>query len=91
MSYFVCPHCGERTEIFSYGGGQLAAEKLGVPFLGEIPIDPAIRQGGDTGRPILIADPDSPQSLAFLRLTRSLAAQVSDQIRRSTQLNIIMD
>lgn len=47
MSFFVCGHCGERTDIFSHGGGERAAEKLGIPFLGRIPIDPAIRDGGD--------------------------------------------
>ena len=52
MSYYVCGKCGERTEIFSYGGGERAAEKLGLPFLGRIPIDPAIRAGGDSGMPI---------------------------------------
>lgn len=65
MSYFLCGHCNHRTEIFSHGGGERAAEKLGVPFLGNIPIDPAIREGGDTGRPIAIADPGSPQAKAF--------------------------
>jgi len=62
MSYFLCGHCGERTEIFSHGGGERAAAKLGVPFLGRIPIDPAIRDGGDSGLPIVVADPVSPQS-----------------------------
>ncbi len=48
MSYFLCPHCNERTEIFAHGGAHKMAEKLGVPFLGEIPLDVAIRVGGDT-------------------------------------------
>ncbi len=65
MSYFLCGHCNHRTEIFSHGGGERAAKKLGVPFLGNIPIDPAIREGGDTGQPIAIADPGSPQAKAF--------------------------
>ena len=76
MSYFVCGHCGERTEIFSYGGGERAAEKLGVPFLGRIPIDPAIRSGGDTGMPIVVADPASPQATAF----REIAAKIADAL-----------
>jgi len=74
MSYFVCGHCNERTEIFSYGGGERAAEKLGVPFLGRIPIDPAIRDGGDSGHPIVVADPESPQAEAF----RTIAQKVID-------------
>src|SRR3989337_978658 len=56
MSFFLCPHCGERTDIFSHGGGEAAAKKLGVPFLGEVPIDLKIRAGGDAGRPILVDD-----------------------------------
>lgn len=90
MSYFDCPHCNQRTDIFSHGGGREAAEKLGVPFLGEVPIDPAIRQGGDNGMPFLVSQPTSTQALAFLRLTRSLAAQISVQKKRASQLNIIM-
>ena len=72
MSYFVCGHCSERTEIFSHGGGERAAEKLGVPFLGRIPIDPAIRDGGDNGRPIVVADPGSPQAEAFRTIAQKL-------------------
>ena len=76
MSYFVCGHCGERTEIFSTGGGERAAEKFGVPFLGRIPIDPAIRAGGDSGTPIMIADPASPQSKAFKEIATALDARL---------------
>jgi ATP-binding protein involved in chromosome partitioning len=72
MSYFLCGHCNHRTEIFSHGGGERAAEKLGVPFLGNIPIDPAIREGGDTGQPITIADPGSPQAKAFRDIAMKL-------------------
>ena len=72
MSYFMCGHCGERTEIFSHGGGQRAAEKLGVPFLGCIPIDPAIRDGGDSGHPIVVADPASPQAAAFREIAKKV-------------------
>ncbi len=70
MSFFVCGHCGERTDIFSTGGGERAAEKLGVPFLGRIPIDPAIRDGGDSGHPIVTAHPESPQAAAFRDITQ---------------------
>lgn len=79
MSYFVCPHCKEQTEIFSRGGGKKASERLGVPFLGEVPIDTAIRVGGDQGTPIVVSDPESPQSEAFRKLARTLAAQISMQ------------
>ena len=77
MSYYVCKHCGEREEIFSHGGGRRAAEKLGVPFLGAIPIDPAIRVGGDEGMPIVVAQPDSPQAKAF----QDIAAKIADELK----------
>jgi ATP-binding protein involved in chromosome partitioning len=76
MSHFVCGHCGERTEIFSYGGGEQAAKKFDVPFLGRVPLDPAIREGGDTGNPIVVKDPKSPQTQAFLQIVRSLVSQI---------------
>ena len=76
MSFFVCGHCGERTEIFSHGGGERAAEKLGIPFLGRIPIDPAIRAGGDTGLPIVVANPESRPARAFKDIAAKLAAKI---------------
>ncbi|MET0515866.1 MAG: Mrp/NBP35 family ATP-binding protein [Nitrospiraceae bacterium] len=75
MSHFICGHCGERTDIFSHGGGERAAEKLGIPFLGRVPIDPAIREGGDLGRPLVIANPDSPQAKAFHEIAAKIAAR----------------
>jgi len=77
MSHFVCGHCGERTEIFSYGGGERAAQKHGVPFLGRVPIDPAIRDGGDSGHPIVTADPASPQAAAFRDIAQKLVTQLA--------------
>jgi ATP-binding protein involved in chromosome partitioning len=65
MSYFACPHCGERTEIFSYGGARREAVKLGVEFLGEIPLDAAIRETSDEGRPIVVSSPDSPHAKTY--------------------------
>lgn len=76
MSYYICGHCGDRAEIFSHGGGQRAAEKLGVPFLGAIPIDLAIRAGGDEGMPIVAANPDSPQAKTF----RDIAAKIAEAL-----------
>jgi ATP-binding protein involved in chromosome partitioning len=66
MSYFLCPHCGERTDIFAHGGAKRTSEAMGVPFLGEIPLDPGIREGGDHGKPIVAVQPESPQAQAFL-------------------------
>ena len=77
MSYFLCPHCGERTEIFGHGGGRIAAEELGLEFLGEIPLDVKTRVGGDTGVPITESDPDSAQAQAFLRVAEQVAARCS--------------
>lgn len=76
MSYFVCGHCGERTEIFSTGGGERAAQKFEIPFLGRIPIDPSIREGGDMGTPIVANDPSSPQASAFLQIAKTLVANI---------------
>jgi ATP-binding protein involved in chromosome partitioning len=76
MSYFICRHCGEREEIFGHGGGQKTAEMLGVPFLGEVPIDPKVVVGGDTGEPIVVSDPQSPASAAFRELARHVVEQV---------------
>ncbi|HET7435937.1 MAG TPA: Mrp/NBP35 family ATP-binding protein [Thermoanaerobaculia bacterium] len=76
MSYFICRHCGEREEIFGHGGGKKTAEMLGVPFLGEVPIDPRVVVGGDTGAPIVATDPDSPASLALREVARQVVAQV---------------
>ena len=77
MSYYVCAHCGTREEIFSHGGGQRAAEKLGIPFLGSIPIDPAIRAGGDSGMPIVVGEPDSPQTKAFMGIAEKIQARLA--------------
>ncbi len=77
MSYFICSHCGQRENIFDAGGGLRASKELNVPFLGEIPIDTNIRIGGDVGRPIVEADPKSPQSQIITRIAKNLAAQIS--------------
>ncbi len=77
MSYFICPHCGERSEIFSFGGGERTSEAYNVPFLGRVPLETQIREGGDTGHPIVASDPDSPAAKAFLEMAQALAARVS--------------
>ena len=77
MSFFLCPQCGERSDIFSHGGGEAASRKLDVPFLGEVPIDLKIRTGGDIGKPILIEAPESNQSKVFIEIAEQLAARIS--------------
>jgi ATP-binding protein involved in chromosome partitioning len=77
MSYFVCPHCGDRTEIFGHGGARNAAEDLGLEFLGELPLDPATRTGADQGGPIVETAPESPQAAAFIDVAKQVAARCS--------------
>ena len=77
MSYFVCPTCQHEADIFGHGGGEQLAEQLWVPFLGRIPIYQPIREGGDSGVPLLISDPDSPAARAFLVAAEHAAAQIS--------------
>jgi len=72
MSTFVCPHCGTETHIFRHGGGERTARELGVPFLGAIPLDPAIAEGGDAGRPIVVDDPEGPHAEAFARVASAV-------------------
>jgi ATP-binding protein involved in chromosome partitioning len=79
MSYFVCPHCDQRTEIFDHGGGKKASEKFNVPFLGEIPLDTNIRIAGDQGTPIIISNPDSPVSAAFKNLADAVVEQINQE------------
>ncbi|MEA2880061.1 MAG: ATP-binding protein involved in chromosome partitioning [Hyphomicrobiales bacterium] len=76
MSYFVCPKCGERSDIFSHGGAHKEAERLGVPFLGEVPLHMAIRETSDSGRPVVATDPDGPHAKVY----REIAQRVREQL-----------
>tara|TARA_B100000315_G_scaffold236274_1_gene251933 strand:- start:311 stop:958 length:648 start_codon:yes stop_codon:yes gene_type:complete len=76
MSYYLCPNCGTRAEIFSHGGAREAAAALGVDFLGEVPLDMEIRETSDDGRPIVVSRPDSPHAKVF----REIATRVADQL-----------
>jgi ATP-binding protein involved in chromosome partitioning len=77
MSYFVCPNCDERHEIFGQGGGERIAKHFGVPFLGKIPLQPRVREGGDEGQPVVVTHPDSVEAQAFESVAKAIAAQVS--------------
>ncbi len=92
MSYFSCPHCGERTDIFSHGGAHKEADQLGVDFLGEIPLDIAIRETSDGGTPIVVSDPDSPHSKAFRAIADTIWEKLSggDQETKRAMPNIVM-
>jgi len=76
MSYFMCPHCGGRSEIFSHGGAREEARRLGAEFLGEVPLDPRIRETSDGGRPITVSEPLHPQALVF----RGMAARIWEKV-----------
>ena len=77
MSYFICPHCQHESDIFGKSGGQRMAEELNVPFLGSIPIYQPIREGGDSGVPLLISEPDAPAAKAIVEVAARAAAQIS--------------
>ncbi len=77
MSYFLCPHCGERSEIFGHGGARREAERLGVPFLGEVPLHMTIREKSDAGLPVVATEPDGPHA----KIYRDIAAKVWDEIK----------
>jgi ATP-binding protein involved in chromosome partitioning len=76
MSFYLCPHCGERAEIFGHGGAREEAEKLGVPFLGEVPLHLDIRTTSDSGHPIVVSQPDSP----YAQIYKNIAGRVWKQL-----------
>ena len=76
MSYFHCPQCGARSDIFGHGGARHEAERLKVPFLGEVPLDMAIRETSDAGLPVVATQPDGPHA----KIYRAIAEKVRDQL-----------
>lgn len=88
MSYFVCPECGHRSDIFAHGGARHEAERLGVPFLGEIPLAMPIRETSDAGRPIVASDPDSAHAKAYLAIARQVQAGLSGKTRAAPRIVI---
>ncbi|KPF68113.1 sodium:proton antiporter [Bosea sp. AAP35] len=77
MSYFICPECGTRSDIFAHGGARHEAQRLGVPFLGEVPLAMPIRETSDSGRPIVASDPDSAHAQAYLGIARQVMASMA--------------
>ena len=77
MSYFQCPECGTRSDIFGHGGARHEAERLGVPFLGEIPLHMAIRANSDAGTPVVESEPDGPHAAIY----REIGGKIRDQLR----------
>jgi ATP-binding protein involved in chromosome partitioning len=88
MSYYQCPHCEERSEIFGHGGGRRKAEELHIPFLGEIPLEIGTRIGSDEGKPITVTQPDSPQSKVFHQITQKVVEQLKVMGERQPAINL---
>jgi ATP-binding protein involved in chromosome partitioning len=92
MSYLVCPHCGEPTDIFGSGGGEAVSAALTrisgaeVPLLGQVPLDVRLREGGDAGRPLVLSDPDSPAGLALRKIADTLGTRSRGRVGRSRGL-----
>jgi ATP-binding protein involved in chromosome partitioning len=87
MSFYICPHCGDREDIFGAGGGLEAAETLSVPLLAQVPLVPAVRAGGDGGIPIVISHPESPASVALTEAARRI--ERSSRSRVGKPLSVI--
>ena len=92
MSYFCCPNCGHRTDIFAHGGARRTAEELGCDFLGEIPLDIRIRETSDAGEPIVASEPASPHAEAYRAIAEKVAAKIEqslgEQQRRAPKIVI---
>src|SRR5260370_12026420 len=88
MSTFVCPHCGQVTDIFKKGGGERTAGELGTAFLGGVPLAPKIVLGGDSGVPIVVAEPQGPHADAFRHGAEAVVDEVSPQSSAKAKLSI---
>ncbi|MEK9755155.1 MAG: P-loop NTPase, partial [Rhodospirillaceae bacterium] len=80
MSYFTCPHCGERSEIFAHGGAKAEAERLGCDFLGEIPLDIEIRSTSDGGHPIVVSQPDGPHAKSYKGIAETVWSKIEQTL-----------
>jgi ATP-binding protein involved in chromosome partitioning len=89
MSYFICPHCQGRTDVFAHGGARHEAEKRGVVFLGEVPLDLQIRETSDAGRPIVAAAPDGPHAQVFRGIARAVIARLEAPAQRAAPQIVI--
>ncbi|ACA20259.1 MRP protein-like protein [Methylobacterium sp. 4-46] len=91
MATFVCPHCGQASAIFGHGGARHEAERLGVPFLGEVPLTMAIRESSDAGRPVVAVDPDGPQAAIYREIAARLWAGLSGAPAGRTPPRIVIE
>ena len=90
MSFFVCPHCGGRSDVFAHGGARHEAETQGVPFLGEAPLDMLIRETSDGGAPVVATKPDSPQAKAYLDISEKVRAALFEGAKQRILPRIFM-
>jgi ATP-binding protein involved in chromosome partitioning len=88
MSYFLCPSCGTRTDIFGHGGAQKEAERLGVPFLGEVPLHMTIREKSDAGLPVVATEPDGPHAKIYREIAAKALAQIKGASRTAPKIVI---
>ena len=88
MSYYVCPNCGNREDIFGHGGAREQADQLGVPFLGEIPLHAKIRELSDAGTPVTVADPDSPQAKSFNPIAEAVLGGLETASRPAPRISM---
>jgi ATP-binding protein involved in chromosome partitioning len=86
MAGFVCPHCGEITDVFGRGGGEQTAMALGAPFLGAVPMQVSLREGSDVGTPVVVSEPDSPAGAAFREIARDLSRKGKSLVGKSLPL-----
>jgi ATP-binding protein involved in chromosome partitioning len=78
MSYLICPHCDKRVDVFSSGGGKRTAEEMGVNFLAELALDPEVRAGGDSGRPVALRDGNDPHAAGYVRMAEATVARITE-------------
>jgi ATP-binding protein involved in chromosome partitioning len=91
MSTFICPSCGTRHDIFGHGGAHDEADKIGAPFLGEIPLAMVIREKSDAGRPVVITEPDGPHAKAYLDIAGKVWASLQSGVLDRVAPKIIFD
>jgi ATP-binding protein involved in chromosome partitioning len=91
MATFVCPNCGHASHIFGHGGARAEAERLGVPFLGEVPLDMTIRETSDEGRPVVAVDPDGPHGQVYREIARQVWGTLSGEGARRAAPRIVIE
>jgi ATP-binding protein involved in chromosome partitioning len=87
MSYYTCANCHHEADIFGHGGGEALAAAMDVPFLGRLPIYEPVRSGGDEGRPVVVAEPNSLASQAFMKMATRVAARISIAAHKAAEAN----